>query len=626
MEDNNHSILQNVQHNAGNRMGRMVLDPFATFCSQVTQQDTIHVIQYDFDLEGGTVSLPTGCILEFQGGRVSNGSIVFNDTHVNCGSEQRVFLNCTFSGTLSNRTLFVDNFGASPSNTASANTVLLNNIFSLGKTSPHVFLFGKGEYKISGSLLLDFGFDNRCEVAGFDSDMCCIVQMLDDEPILKCREYVNIHDLRLKYNRAQVYDDNHRRGIAMAAQRLLMGDIYNLTVMNVGVVIGGLDATPDFSDTAFVNISVRNIHAIGVSGYFYCGVTPTGQFFGNSGSTFDNIRMTITPYGANSLSSCLGFSRLSTNSNVARIGELNIESGIIESEVFGLETLCTLCIDYLHFENITFNEYLFITRNVASLSIDTVDFDYSIRFKCYLSLMSLRGESSISIRCIQFHSGDGAPVVLPYPNVVEGNIREAFLFDPSEGNDGICSVEMVSNLPEDIHYINASSPFGSNYLFGGKPFVLGRVTINIQKAKKLMPVPQMTYIITENIDLAGGTFVMPANCTMIFVGGKISNSGSTIASFNPNGARILPDCCSIASNIHITGDFAVGTIRYLNGIPEYWDGYAWLKVQGQRKGPSESRPHTLGSNDAGLQYFDTTIGKPVFWNGGSWVDASGAIS
>ena len=622
MEDNNNSQPQDLRYNAGNGMSRVVLSRYSTFGSQVQQSNTIYVIQYDFDLLQDTVTLYSGCILEFQGGRVKNGSIVFNNTYVNFGREYGAFQNCTFSGTITNRTLFVDNFGASPSNTAYINTTILNNIFTLGKTNPHVFLFGKGVYKIYGSLKLDFGYDNRCEVAGFDSDMCCILQMTNDTPILIGYEYANIHDLNLKYYYIQ--SEYHSNSIAIAARRLLMAEIYNMTIENAAVVLGGLDAEEGgITDLAFVNINVRNIHALGVSRYFYCGQTPTGGSFGNSGSTFDNIRMTITPRDYGNTSSCLGFSKLPTNSNFARIGELNIESGVIEGEVFGLGILSSLSVDYLHFENVTFNDYLFVTRDGTSLSIDTVDFDYTIRFKCYISILSLIGESSICIRNIQFHEGNYAPEVLEDPTT---HNQEVFLFNPENGNDGICSVEMVSNIPDDIHYINANSPYGSNYILSGKPFVLGKVKITAQKARKLMRIPQMTYIITEDIDLAGETFVMPANCTMIFAGGKISNSSNTNASFNPNGARLLPDRDCIASNINITGYFAVGTIRYQNGIPEYWDGSGWTRMQGQRKGPSASRPQALGSADAGMQYFDTTIGKPVFWNGSNWVDSSGVVS
>ena len=40
------------------------------------------------------------------------------------------------------------------------------------------------------------------------------------------------------------------------------------------------------------------------------------------------------------------------------------------------------------------------------------------------------------------------------------------------------------------------------------------------------------------------------------------------------------------------------------------------------KGSTSSRP-TLTSDDIGYQYFDTTLKKPLFWDGTNWVDATG---
>jgi hypothetical protein len=44
-------------------------------------------------------------------------------------------------------------------------------------------------------------------------------------------------------------------------------------------------------------------------------------------------------------------------------------------------------------------------------------------------------------------------------------------------------------------------------------------------------------------------------------------------------------------------------------------------------GPSTTRP-TLGTNDIGIVYLDTTLdadGKPIWWNGTAWIDATGAV-
>lgn len=45
-----------------------------------TQSNTIYEIRYDFDLNGQEITIPEGCVLDFQGGSLSNGNIVGNNT------------------------------------------------------------------------------------------------------------------------------------------------------------------------------------------------------------------------------------------------------------------------------------------------------------------------------------------------------------------------------------------------------------------------------------------------------------------------------------------------------------------------------------------------------------------
>lgn len=48
--------------------------------AMVNKSNTIYHIQYDYDLNGETITLPAGCVLEFKGGSIGNGTIIFNGT------------------------------------------------------------------------------------------------------------------------------------------------------------------------------------------------------------------------------------------------------------------------------------------------------------------------------------------------------------------------------------------------------------------------------------------------------------------------------------------------------------------------------------------------------------------
>lgn len=55
----------------------------------------------------------------------------------------------------------------------------------------------------------------------------------------------------------------------------------------------------------------------------------------------------------------------------------------------------------------------------------------------------------------------------------------------------------------------------------------------------------------------------------------------------------------------------------------YWDGTKWVDASGKTPvnsyGTTDQRP-TLTDKDAGYIYFDTTVNRPVFWNGNTWID------
>lgn len=67
--------------------------------SMINKENTIYVIKYDFDLNGQTITVPESCILEFDGGSFSNGSIVWNDTKLTNIYSSTILINITESGT-----------------------------------------------------------------------------------------------------------------------------------------------------------------------------------------------------------------------------------------------------------------------------------------------------------------------------------------------------------------------------------------------------------------------------------------------------------------------------------------------------------------------------------------------
>lgn len=61
-------------------MGYVVLDKDKTFAEQVTQENAIYEIRYDFDLGGKAIPIPKGSIFDFKGGSIGNGELLISNT------------------------------------------------------------------------------------------------------------------------------------------------------------------------------------------------------------------------------------------------------------------------------------------------------------------------------------------------------------------------------------------------------------------------------------------------------------------------------------------------------------------------------------------------------------------
>lgn len=63
----------------------------------INEENTIYVIRYDFDLNGKEITIPEGCILQFEGGSLSNGVLNCINTRFN-NEDDCVFINIIFKG------------------------------------------------------------------------------------------------------------------------------------------------------------------------------------------------------------------------------------------------------------------------------------------------------------------------------------------------------------------------------------------------------------------------------------------------------------------------------------------------------------------------------------------------
>lgn len=72
--------LQFKDRTYGDGMGYVILRKNKSFAEQVTEANTIYEIRHEFNLKGANVTIPEGCVLKFDGGKIFNGEVVFDNT------------------------------------------------------------------------------------------------------------------------------------------------------------------------------------------------------------------------------------------------------------------------------------------------------------------------------------------------------------------------------------------------------------------------------------------------------------------------------------------------------------------------------------------------------------------
>ena len=94
-------------------MGYVVLDKDKTFAEQVTQENTIYEIRYDFDLGRETKEIPVDCVLKFEGGSLKNGTLSGNASLIT-GCEYNILNGVYLYGSWANAECNLRWWGCSP--------------------------------------------------------------------------------------------------------------------------------------------------------------------------------------------------------------------------------------------------------------------------------------------------------------------------------------------------------------------------------------------------------------------------------------------------------------------------------------------------------------------------------
>lgn len=69
--------------------------------AMLSKENTVYIIQYDYNLNGQTITIPSSCVLLFEGGSISNGTLKGSSTII-LGETNHIFINLNVLGTWGN--------------------------------------------------------------------------------------------------------------------------------------------------------------------------------------------------------------------------------------------------------------------------------------------------------------------------------------------------------------------------------------------------------------------------------------------------------------------------------------------------------------------------------------------
>ena len=255
-------------------MGRKILrknivDGINTLTQNMMQAtNTIYVIQYDFDLNGESVTIPENCVLEFDGGSLSNGTLTGQNTVIDAELVDIFKTDLTLSGTWNVPESYPEWFGAKGDGETDDTMALQKVLDSAKFRSPGVNIT---------NIILQRGktycITNTLDVYPFTCIGGALTTKFDNFPIIKDIGSSDIDILRLcrfvtipsRINIHNLYISGNNNGIVLGNDvgnfnQCAFKDLFFSDNIKRGISFVGTNDSGDMVNSFFENIfSTKNI-------------------------------------------------------------------------------------------------------------------------------------------------------------------------------------------------------------------------------------------------------------------------------------------------------------------------------------------------------------------------------
>ena len=623
---------------------------------------TIYHIQYDYDLDGRTVVIPNNCVLLFEGGSLSNGTIVFNQTHINNGK----FINIIPSGIINNRIVYAKWFITEDYTkviqwlfTIAAVGIqieLENKIYNIDTTNPNGYANGFIKIDDCNSFIVNGNGATIYDIIEYDTISDKLYEFIR---FTNCSN-VNINNITYKWKYEAEIVDKVKGIIFIRTLGECKNFNLNFEVINVG---RGL-YSGSFSNTnigrGFCD-SIVKVKATKVGYPIAIEIGDNNDFFsiyenvhrGNYYCGLSNSKVHVKGKNPVGTSCHVLLSDGATTTDYLHCKNVDIiveDTGSTNNTIFAVlvQTYSTSVAPHLvgrtESYNISFNAKIFVPEHTTSIIEPIVWVGFgenreNVNFNADITILSnnennrfIRIDTTNSYRIIATITGYIKYVTNSFLGILKEDERLDFYnvrgeecriwFGSSEEKQGIvrfidcnnamfASANSAYNNYPTVYKYNSKVRYGTNELINivneESPVVIDGLTINTTANKVLIKSStDNTYITFSGIILGNfqviDVILIPTIDTTLEFASTIKLMGGV-----RRGMRLKADKYYNFKLIRIEGIYCIFGPIYDTDIANI--------------GSTNNRP-TLTNKDVGFYYWDITIGKPVWWNGTAWVTYS----
>lgn len=617
----------------------------------ISKPNTIYEIRHDFDLNGEEITIPEGCVLDFQGGSLSNGTIVGNGTNIKA-SCYVIFDNVIIEGVWEINNIFLDWFNVDDTEGAD-NYNSIRNCFQLSNDNIYnnIYLPKKTLY-----------FSTR---AHKDVTLGGIVNI--GQFVIKSNTTVHLESTIIlnphKLTHTEIFSSTNTKNISIIGSGKIVGDVEThlgttgewchgihfdgvKNALIEGVTIEknwgdgiSLDSSAEVNSDGDLEYSCENILIRNVKSFYnrrqglsieaasnievcYSEFAYTGKINGTS----PMAGIDIEPWRTNDTNKNIHVHHCNihdnTNQNIVIYSANRNTENIIIEDIRASASEYAIKADNVIFRNVN-NVSRILLQYVNNVFISNIelelihfaspadngnvtienckfnlDYDIGTYYKGFINLNSWQANiNKLTVNNCEFIKGSNAPST----------------FDLLTKNSSANIIFKNSYIDLKDTPINLSCSFHNCHIKASKSDTTINAAMTYEYFNNILEFSEPGYDILyrTNPSITSETFKDIE--ILRFIGNIFTNKLST-KTIHFNSYVPWTNCKMTIEGNNIAGNGALGY------IPTIVSNASIINNIERNAGDSSSRP-TSAVN--GFAYYDTTLNKPIWWTGTKWVDATG---